>query len=130
MCVDFTNLNKACPKDPFPVPRIDQLVDATFGRPRMSFMDAFQGNHQIPLALSDQEKTTFLTSTGNYHYRVIPFGIKNVRSTYQRMVMRMFENQLGKNVEAYIDDTVVKFKEDFEHLIDLDEIFAIFRRHK
>lgn len=80
--MDFTDLNKACPKDPFPILRIDQLVDATFGHPRMSFLDTFQGYHQIPLALLDQEKTTFLTPTRNYHYRVMPFGLKNDRSTY------------------------------------------------
>ena len=81
-CVDFTDLNKACPKDPFPMPWIDQLMDATVGHPWMSFLDAFQGYHQIPLALEDQEKTTFVTPIGNYHYKVIPFGLKNARSTY------------------------------------------------
>ena len=65
VCVDFINLNKAYPKDLFPIPRIDQLVDATYRHPRMSFLDAFQGYHQIPLVLPDQEKTAFLTSTGN-----------------------------------------------------------------
>ena len=82
VCVHFTNLNKACSKDPFPIPRIDQLVDATMGHPWMSFLDAFQGYHQIPLALGDQEKTTFVTPTENYHYKVMPFGLKNARSTY------------------------------------------------
>ena len=86
MCVDIIDLNKACPKDPFPVPRIDRLVDATYGHPRMSFLDAFQGYHQIPLALLDQEKTAFLTPIENYHYRVMSFGLKNAGSTYQRMV--------------------------------------------
>ena len=76
VCVDFTDLNKACPKDPFPMPRIDQLVDATVGHPRMSFLDAFQGYHQIPLAAEDQEKTTFVTPVGNYHYKVMPFSLK------------------------------------------------------
>ena len=69
--------NKTCPKDPFPIPQIDQLVDAIVGYPRMSFLDVFQGYHQIPLALNDQEKTTFVTLTGNYHYKVMPFGLKN-----------------------------------------------------
>ena len=108
VCVDFTDLNKMCLKDPFPVPRIDQLVDATVGHPQMSFLDAFQGYHQIPLALADQEKTAFRASTGNYHYRVMPFSLKNAGSTYQRMVTRMFKLQMGRNVEAYIDDMVVK----------------------
>ena len=91
VCVDFTDLNKACPKDPFPMPKIDQLVDATVGHPRMSFLDAFQGYHQIPLALDDQEKTAFVTHVGNYHYKVMSFGLKNAGSTYQRMMTRMFE---------------------------------------
>ena len=89
--VDFTDLNKACPKDPFPMPRIDQLVDATLGHPRMSFLDVFQGYHQIPLATDDQEKTAFVTLVGNYHYKVMPFGLKNAGSTYQRIMTKMFE---------------------------------------
>ena len=76
VCVDFMDLNRACPKNPFPMLQIDQLVDATVGHPRMSFLDAFQGYHQIPLALDDQEKTTFVTPVGNYHYKVMPFGLK------------------------------------------------------
>ena len=76
VCIDFADLNKACPKDPFPMPKIDQLVDATVGHPQMSFLDAFQGYHQIPLALDDQEKTGFVTLVGNYHYKVMPFGLK------------------------------------------------------
>ena len=130
VCVDFTDLNKACPKDPFPMSRIDQLVDATVGHPRMSFLNAFQGYHQIPLATDDQEKTAFVTHVGNYHYKVMPFGLKNAGSTYQRMMTKMFEPQLGKNVEVYIDDMVVKSKLVSEHLTDLANIFEILRRHK
>ena len=110
VCIDFTCLNKVCLKDPFPVPQIDQLVDVMVGHPRMSFLDAFQRYHQIPLALSDQEKIAFQTPTGNYYYRVMPFGLKNVWSTYQRIETRMFESQIGRNVEAYIDDMMVKSK--------------------
>ena len=91
VCVDFTYLNKACPKDHFPMPRIDQLVDATVGHPRMSFLDDFQGYHQILLALDDQEKTAFVTPTRNYHYKVMPYGLKNTGSTYQRMMTKMFK---------------------------------------
>ena len=82
VCMDFTDLNKACPKDSFHMPRIEQLVDATVGHPWMSFLNAFQGYHQIPLALGDQEKTAFITLTGNYHYKMMHFGLKNVVSTY------------------------------------------------
>ena len=88
--MDFTDLNRAYPKDPFPLPKIDQLVDATYRHPRMSFLDAFQGYHQIALALEDREKTAFISLDANYHYNIMPFGLKNVRATYQRMMTRMF----------------------------------------
>ena len=128
--MNFTDLNKACPKDPFPIPRIDQLVDAIVGHPRMSFLDAFQGYHQIPLALDDQEKTAFVTLIGNYHYKVMHFNLKNVGSTYQRMMTRMFESQLDKSIKVYIDNIVVKSKVVFEHVGDLENIFEILRKHK
>ncbi|XP_075640353.1 uncharacterized protein LOC142612114 [Castanea sativa] len=130
VCVDFTDLNKACPKDPFPIPRIDQLMDATVGHPRMSFLDAFQGYHQIPLSSNDQEKTAFRAPNGNYHYRVMPFGLKNAGSTYQQMVTRMFDAQLGRNMEAYIDDMVIKSKRTEDHLTDLQETFSVLRKYK
>ena len=130
VCVDFMDLNKACSKDPFPMPKIDRLVDATVGHPWISFLDAFQGYHQIPLASNDQEKTAFVTPVGNYHYKVMPFGLKNAGSTYQRMMSRMFESQLGKNIEIYIDDMVVKSKVVSEHLEDLGTIFEILRKYK
>ena len=129
VCVDFTDLNKACPEDPFPVPKIDQIVDATFGHPMMSFLDAFQGYHQIALASKDQEKTFFITPTSNFHYKVMPFGLKNAESTYQRMVNKMFKEQLGRNMEAYIDDMVVKSKAVENHLTDLAKTFETLRKH-
>ena len=95
----------------------------------MSFLDAFQEYHQIPLVLGDQEKTTFVTPTVNYYYKVM-FGLKNARSTYQRMITRMFEPQLGKNIEVYIDDMVVKSKVVSEHMGNLRNIFEILRWHK
>jgi len=130
VCVDFIDLNKAFPKDPFSIPRIDQLVDATVGHPRMSFLDTFQGYHQILLALVDQEKTVFVTPIGNYHYRVMPVRLKNVESTYQRMITRMFEPQLSKNIEVYIDDIVVKSKVETKHVNDLRSVFKVLRKHK
>ena len=130
VCVDFTDLNKACPKDPFSIARIDQSVDAIVGHPWMSFLNAFQGYHQIPLALADQEKTVFVMPTGNYHYKVMPFGLKNTGSTYQRMMTRMFELQLRKNIEVYIDDMVVKSKAEAKHVDDLGSIFEVLRKYK
>ena len=96
----------------------------------MSFLDAFQGYHQIPLALEDQEKTAFMTPIENYHYKVIPFGLKNAGSTYPRMMTRMFEPQLGKSIEVYIDNMVIKSKVVSEHMRDLKVIFGILREHK
>ena len=83
VCVDFTDLNQACLKDSFPMPKIDQLVDATYGHPRMSFLNAFQGYHQIALAVEDQEKMAFISPDANYYNTVMPFGLKNVEATYQ-----------------------------------------------
>ena len=82
------------------MPRIDQLVDATVGHPRMNLLDAFQVYYQIPLALNDQEKIAFVTPIGNYHYKVMSFGLKNAGSTYQRMMTKMFEPQLGRNIDV------------------------------
>ena len=112
------------------MPKIDQLVNATVGHPRMSFLDAFQGYHQIPLALDNQEKTAFVTRVRNYYYKVMPFGLKNAGSTYQRMMTRMFKSLLGKNIEIYIDDMVVKSKMVSEHLGDLQVVFEILRSYK
>ena len=112
------------------MPQIDRLVDSTVGHPRMSFLDAFQGYHQIPLAAEDQEKTAFVIPVGNYHYKVMPFGLKNAGSTYQRMMTRMFEQQMGKSVEVYIDDMVVKSKLVPDHIEDLGNIFQILRKYK
>ena len=130
VCIDFTDLNKACSKDPFSMSQIDQLVVATVNHPRMSFLDAFQGYHQISLALDDQEKTAFVTPTGNYHYKVMPFDLKNAGSTYQRMMTKMFEPQLGRTIEVYINDIVVKSKIMSEHVKELTNIFEILMKHK
>ena len=96
----------------------------------MSFLDAFQGYHQVPLAPGDQEKTAFMIPIGNCHYKVMSFGLKNEGSTYQRMMTRMFEPQLGKSIEVYIDNMVVKSKVVSEHVRDLRVIFGILRKHK
>ena len=128
VCVDFTDLNWACPKDPFPMPKIDQLVDATYGHPRMSFLDAFQGYHQIVLAPVDREKTAFISPDANYHYKVMPFRLKNAGTTYQLMMTRMFQEKIGCTVEVYIDDMVVKSKQ--EHIEDLQGVFEVLWQRK
>uniref|UniRef100_A0A2N9I2V6 Reverse transcriptase domain-containing protein n=1 Tax=Fagus sylvatica TaxID=28930 RepID=A0A2N9I2V6_FAGSY len=130
MCVDFTDLNKACPKDSFPLPRIDQLVDSTAGHKLLTFMDAFSGYNQIVLDESDQEKTSFITSRGLFCYKVMPFGLKNAGATYQRLMNRMFHDQIGRNVEVYIDDMLVKSKEEDGHLDNLRETFETLRKYQ
>ena len=130
MCVDFTDLNKACPKDSFPLPRIDQLVDSTAGHKLLTFMDAFSGYNQIKMAEEDQEKTAFITSQGLYCYKVMPFGLKNARATYQRLVNKMFNKQISRNMEVYVDDMLIKSKEELAHLDDLRETFATLKQYQ
>uniref|UniRef100_A0A2N9IUA0 Uncharacterized protein n=1 Tax=Fagus sylvatica TaxID=28930 RepID=A0A2N9IUA0_FAGSY len=130
MCVDFTDLNKACPKDSFLLPRIDQLVDSTAGRKLLTFMDAFSGYNQIVMDESDQEKTSFITSRGLFCYKVMPFGLKNAGATYQRLMNRMFHDQIGRNFEVYVDDMLVKSKEEDVHLNDLRETFQTLRKYQ
>ncbi|KAL5569910.1 hypothetical protein UlMin_026485 [Ulmus minor] len=130
VCVDFTDLNRACPKDSFPLPRIDQLVDATAGRELLSFMDAYSGYNQIRMHEGDQEHTAFLTNQGLYCYKVMPFGLKNAGATYQRLVNKMFKDQIGKMMEVYVDDMLVKSLKMEEHIQNLRETFEILRRYK
>ena len=128
MCIDYTNLNKACPKDPFPLPRIDQVIDSTAGCKLLSFLDAYSGFHQIPLNPSDQIKTTFITPYGAYYYRTMPFGLRNAGATYQRCMQKCLHDQIGKNVQVYVDDVVVKTKETETLISDLEETFNNLRK--
>ena len=115
VCVDYTDLNEACPKDSFPLSHIDQIVNTTARRKILSFLDAFSGYHQIPMHPLEAEKTAFITPHGLYYYDVMPFGLKNVGVTYQRLITKIFRPLLGNTVEAYIDDLLVKSKERFNH---------------
>ena len=112
------------------MPKIDQLVNATYGHPRMSFLDAFQGYHQIALVVEDQEKMAFISPDANYHYTVMPFRLKNAGATYQWMMTKMFRDKIGRTVEVYIDDMVVKSKQKGQHISNLKEVFKVLRRHK
>ena len=98
MCVDFTDLNKACPKDSYPLPRVDVLVDSTARHQLLSFMDAFSGYNKIRMHEADQEKTSFVTNQGLFCDKVMPFGLKNAGATYQRLMNKMFAQQIGRNV--------------------------------
>ncbi|XP_024015916.1 uncharacterized protein LOC112089172 [Eutrema salsugineum] len=125
ICVDFTDLNKACPKDSLSLPHIDRLVEATAGNELLSFMDAFFGYNQILMHPQDREKTSFITDRGIYYYKVMPFGLKNAGATYQRLVNRMFASQLGRTMEVYIDDMLVKSLVDSDHVGHLRTCFDI-----
>ena len=96
----------------------------------MSFLDAFQGYHQIALEVEDLEKTAFISLDANYHYTVMPFGLKNAGATYQRMMTRMFKDKIGRTLEVYIDDMMVKSKEEQKHIDDLSDVFAVLQQHK
>ena len=99
MCVDFTSLNKCCPKDHFPLPRIDQIVDSTAGCERLCFLDAYSGYNQIRMKEEDEETTSFITPFGVYCYTTIPFKLKNAGATYQRMMQNCLKKQIGRNVQ-------------------------------
>ncbi|CAL1396009.1 unnamed protein product [Linum trigynum] len=129
MCVDYTSMNRACPSDANLMPRIDQLVDAIAYHETLSFLDMFFGYHHILMCEEDREKTAFMTPFGNFRYKVMSFGLKNVGATYQRMVNTVFQGQIGRNVEAYVDDLVLKSKRREEHLRDLRETFETMRAH-
>ena len=125
MCVDFTDLNKACPKDNYPLPQVDILVDSTAQHQLLSFMDVFSDYNQIRMDEVDQEKTPFITSQGLFYYKVMPFGLKNASATYQRLMYKMFMNQIETNVQVYVDDMLVKSCREDNHLEDLKETFDI-----
>ena len=129
LCIDFTDVNRACPKDSFPLPRIDLIVDATIGHELLSFMDTFSGYNQISMEPDDQEKTSFVTGQGTYCYRVMPFGLKNAGATYQRLVNKMFHKKIGASMEMYIDDMLVKSITAELHIAHLSEAFQILRAY-
>ena len=129
LCIDFKDINRACPKDSFPLPWIDLIVDATAGHELFSFMDAFSGYNQISMDPNDQEKTSFVTGQGTYCYRVMPFELKNAGTTYQRMVNRMFQKQIGTFMEVYIDNMLVKSIKAELHITYLAEAFQVLKSY-
>ncbi|XP_068462251.1 uncharacterized protein [Phaseolus vulgaris] len=130
MCVDFTDLNKACPKDSYPLPSIDALVDSAAGCKLLSFLDAFSGYNQIKMHPIDEEKTAFMTEKSCYCYKVMPFGLKNAGATYQRLMDKVLAPMLERNVQAYVDDMVVTPLEKNQHIADLDELFVTIAKYK
>jgi hypothetical protein len=130
MCVDYTDLNKHCPKDPFGLPRIDQVTDSMAGCDLLCFLDCYSGYHQIAIKEEDQEKTTFITPFGAYCYTTMSFRLKNAGATYQRAIQACFKRQLNKNIEAYVDDVVVKTRNSDMLIADLEETFAFLREYR
>ena len=123
LCVDFMDLNKACPKDPYPLPRIDQIMDSTAGCDLLCFLDAFSRYHQIKMAKEDEEKTAFMTPCGVFFYVCMPFDLKNAGATFQRLMRIALGARIGRNTEAYIDDIIVKTREERTLIADLEETF-------
>ncbi|GAU46466.1 hypothetical protein TSUD_402330 [Trifolium subterraneum] len=119
---------RACPKDAYPLPCIDRLVDNSSGFKLLSFLDAYSGYNQIPMVVADRTKTTFMTDSGNYYYNVMPFGLKNAGATYQRMMNKVFRGEIGDMLELYMDDMIVKSHEEVDHTIHLQKIFEQARK--
>jgi hypothetical protein len=124
------SLNKACPKDLFPLPRIGQVVDSTAGCETLCFLDAYSGYHQIVMCIADQLTTSFITPFGAYYCKTMPFGLKNAGATLQRCMRRVFGELIGHIIEAYVDDIVVKSKKNVDLVPDLTEVFAKLRQHE
>jgi hypothetical protein len=128
MCIDFTNLNKACPKDEFPLPRIDSLVDAAASSELMSLLDCYSGYHQIWMKKEDEPKTSFITPSGTYCYLRMPEGLKNAGGSFSRMTAKVLHSQISRNVLTYVDDIIVKSTKQENHVADLQETFVNFRQ--
>jgi hypothetical protein len=127
MCIDYTGLNKACSKVPYPLPRIDQIVDSTAVCESLSFLDAYSGYHQIKMKESDQLSTSLITPFGMYCYTTMPFGLRNAGATYQRCMNHVFREHIGRTVEAYVDDIIVKTRKTSDLLSNLETTFKCLR---
>jgi hypothetical protein len=127
MCIDYTSLNKACPKDPFPLPRIDQIVDSTSGCDLLYFLDAYLGFHQIPMSREDKENTAFITVDGLFCYVSMPYGLKNALPTFVHVMHKTFGDLIRDLVEVYADGIVVMVKSSASPLDNLALIFDMLR---
>jgi hypothetical protein len=123
MCIDYTSLNKACPKDPYPLPRIDQISDSTSGCDLLSFLDAYSAFHQIQMSREDRKHTAFVTVDGLYYYVVMSYGLKNALPTFVRAMSKTFGDPIREKVEVYVDDIMVKTKRGSTLVEDLTMVF-------
>lgn len=129
MCIDHTNLNKACPKDAYLLPNIERLVDGACKYQKLSFLDAYSRYNQIKMYLPNEDKISFNTEDANFYYKVMSFRLKNVGMTYQRLMDKVFRNLMGKNIEVYVNNIVVKSLDPNDHPKYLSEILAELRKH-
>jgi ribonuclease HI len=127
MCVDFTDLNKACKKDDFPLERVDKIVDDATNSEMLSLLDMFSGYHQIRACKENEEKTSFITPFGTFCFVRMPEGLKNAGCTFSRMIAIVLHPQLRRNILAYVDDIVVKSVQRRDHISDLAETFVNLR---
>jgi hypothetical protein len=131
MCIDYTSLNKTCPKHEYPLPHICQIMDSTTSCELLSFLEAYSGYHQISLTIDNEEKIAFITPFGIFCYTKMAFRLKNWGGgTYQKCIHIILEAQIGRNIEDYIDDIVVKSKKQGDLLDDLKETFDNLRKYK
>lgn len=119
LCVDFKYINKACPKDCYLLPEIDWKVKSLWGFRLKCFLDAYKGYHQIQMARENEEKTVFYAGGSIYCYTKMPFDLKNAGATYQMVVDKVFQKQIGRNLEVYVDDMVIKIR--------IEETFRTFK---
>jgi hypothetical protein len=128
MCIDFIDINKATPKDNYLLPRMDQVIDSAASTAILSLLDCFSGYHQCWIAKEDEEKTSFITPFGTSCFVRMPGGLKNVGPTFTRMTGEVFKLQIGRNIQAYVDDLIVKSGDRANHISDLAETFTNMRR--
>jgi hypothetical protein len=130
MCVDYTDLNRVCPKDAYHLPNIDKLVDNSSCYKLLSFMDAYSGYDQIPMTEEDKKKTAFMTESGNYYYNVMPFGLRNAGATYQCMMNKVYNKTLLSDIlEVYMEDMIVKSQQEVDHAAHLKRVFEQTRKY-
>jgi hypothetical protein len=123
MCINYTSLNKTCPKHPFPLLRIDQIVDSTSGCDLLCFLDAYSSFHQISMSREDEEHTAFITVDGLFCYVSMPYGLKNALPTFVRAMHMTFGDLIRDLVEVYVNDIVVKIKSRTSLLDNLALVF-------
>ena len=130
MCMDYRDLNRANPMDNFPLLHIDILIDNTTNFALFSFMDGFSGYNQIKMAPEDMEKMTFVTLWETFCYKVMSFGLKNARATYQWAMVALFHDMMHKEIEVYVDDMIAKSRTEEEHLVNLRKLFKRLRKYR